>query len=139
MSHPPLLRLVAAAIATAALGACNLVIGVDDFEAAPNECASAADCPVPAAACLEATCAEGRCGEGPRALGAACSVGAGTTCDGTGTCVKCVPQSKVPAELNTDHECGGPSCAKCPDGDRCEKDADCLGARCVAKVCSTLG
>jgi hypothetical protein len=134
-----LARLAAAALTASALGACNLVIGVDDFEPAPHECASAADCLVPAAACLEAACVEGRCGEAPRSLGSACSVGAGTTCDGTGSCVKCLPQEKVPAELNTGRGCGGPSCTRCPDGERCEADGDCLGGRCVAKVCSTLG
>lgn len=142
MSHAPaprLARLVAAALVAAALVGCNLVIGVDDYEAAPAECASAADCAVPVAACLEASCVEGRCGEAPRAAGAACSVGAGTTCDGTGSCVACLPHEKVPSGLETGDGCGGPSCTKCPDGQRCEKDADCLGARCVAKVCATLG
>ena len=133
------LQLAAAALTALALGACNLLIGVDGYEAAPNECASGADCPVPGAACLEATCTAGRCGDGPRAIGAACAVGAGTTCDGTGTCVECVAPDKVPAELLTGKGCGGPSCTKCPDGDRCESNGDCLSKKCVGKVCSTLG
>ncbi len=130
---------LAAVLLSGSVGACNLILGVDGYEAAPNQCAAPADCPVPAAACLEATCVDGACGDGPRALGAACSVGAGTTCDGSGLCIECLPPEKVPASMSTGNGCGGPSCAKCPDGQRCAVDGDCLSKRCIQRVCSTLG
>lgn len=128
-----------ALLALLALGACNVLIGVDDYQPAPDECTKPADCPTPSAPCLEATCSNGTCGEGPRALGAACSVGKGTTCDGTGTCVACLPPAKVPPSLNTGDGCGGPSCTKCPDGQKCAVDGDCLSKHCASGTCASPG
>lgn len=134
----PLAVLVAGAFSVA-LGACNLLIGVDGYEATAVECAASTDCPVAVAACREATCTGGACGERPRSLGSRCAVGEGTTCDGNSSCVKCLPQDDVPPELNTGNGCGGPSCTKCPDGQRCGSGADCISEHCVHRICDTLG
>jgi hypothetical protein len=128
---------VASALSLGLLG-CNTIIGADGFEAAPAECATSADCPVPADACSEATCTAGACGVGPRALGAACTANGGTTCDGKGSCVACVPPADVPPALLTGDGCGGPSCTQCPDGQACLVATDCLGKRCDQKHCGSL-
>src|SRR3954471_8839085 len=37
--------------------------------------------------------------------------------------------------LETDSDCGGPTCAKCANGKKCTASLDCAGSACTAGIC----
>jgi hypothetical protein len=82
-------------------------------------------------------CATGKhCGGGPDCLGGECSSDAGT-----GVCVQTPCSNGVVDPLETDVDCGGPTCGKCALGKMCGAKGDCQSnvcqmGRCVAAACN---
>lgn len=87
-------------------------------------------------------------------------VGAGTPCNGSqfcngfGLCVQCLSNADCPGGVcfkeqcvsaqcsdgqtnggETDVDCGGPQCSKCPPGAKCGADADCNSLTCQGGLC----
>ena len=104
--------------------------------------------------CTEDTCSGGAPLHTPLAAGTTCQAGDGKLCDGEGACVecieagdctsgvcaqsKCVPPACTDAVKNGDEsdvDCGGGTCAACPDGDACGVAADCQSGVCTTGVC----
>jgi cysteine-rich repeat protein len=104
--------------------------------------------------CTDDVCNAGVPENNPSAAKTACSVGAGTLCDGDGACVECVDLSDCSSgvcEANacvpptcldevrngneTSVDCGGADCTPCADGQPCALDDDCMNHVCGGGVC----
>jgi cysteine-rich repeat protein len=105
--------------------------------------------------CTADSCAGGMPLNTPSAAGSACSVGAGTQCDGNGACVECLQNSDCTvtgfcSALHTclaatcgdlalngtesDIDCGG-SCSPCGTDKACLFNADCASKVCTLNKC----
>ena len=100
--------------------------------------------------CTDDTCAAGAPVNDPKPIGASCASMGGAYCDGAKACVECIlpgdcatgvcsaNHTCAPAECGdgvsngqeTDIDCGGPVCGKCPTGKACTKGADCIDGVC---------
>ena len=107
--------------------------------------------------CTIDVCVEGTPVNDPAIAGTACAQDNGKLCDGAGACVECltggdcvsgvcsVANTCAPASCGdgaknggeTDIDCGGPRCGKCPTDKICDANADCIDGVCdpVMKVC----
>lgn len=113
-------------------------------------CEEPGDCPV--GICEDPTCTAGTCGVTQKAEGTACATG---VCSAAGNCVECIDQAQCTApaicEMNqcatpeclngvlddgeTDVDCGGPTCPKCPVDDLCMVGSDCITNYCDGGIC----
>jgi len=102
-----------------------------DGQGACKACVSATQCPASTTTCATATCTANACTSTFAAKGMACADSGGTLCNGSGTCVAISCADGVQNGNETDVDCGGGTCAPCPDGDTCK-----VGTDCTDKVCS---
>jgi hypothetical protein len=109
--------------------------------------------PTPESACFVGFCAmSGAPSFAPTDKGVACtSSSGGTRCDGAGNCVRCLDASDCPSGegctrmktcapatcldglkdgVETDVDCGGPSCPGCEAGQMCQMGSDCTSDIC---------
>jgi uncharacterized delta-60 repeat protein len=107
--------------------------------------------------CTLDVCKDGVLTHDPAAIGAACSEGGGSRCDGAGTCVDCITNANCTAGAvcaagacvsptcadgvkngtEVDIDCGGSDCARCDAGKVCGGHPDCKSGLCAAGVCAT--
>lgn len=107
--------------------------------------------------CTADTCAAGVPMNDASPVGTACASGGGQLCDGAGSCVECLMNGDcmsgvcsaggtcAPAECGdgmqngdeTDVDCGGPVCGKCPADKACMAASDCIDGVCddMLKLC----
>jgi hypothetical protein len=94
----------------------------------------------------------------PEMVGTKCSTEGGSVCNGVGACVECnldadckdpakplcgIAWKCVPVTCNdgkkdgaeTDQDCGGGTCAPCPDGLKCKGPTDCQSGVCTNEKC----
>lgn len=81
--------------------------------------------------CRQFTC-DGTCGTEHAAANTPCDEGGGAVCDGNGNCVAATCTDGVRGQGETDVDCGGPDCAPCADGARCDGPDDCASGFCPA-------
>jgi hypothetical protein len=96
------------------------------------ECTKARDCGMDE--CKTFTCDAGKCASEAK-TDAPCNMGMGK-CTAEGNCMP-VPAGctdGMPNGKETDVDCGGPDCAKCPNTKKCAMASDCVSAFCDASV-----
>lgn len=117
-----------------------------------------ADVPVDGLQCTDDVCTAGAPSNPPRALGATCSEGTGTKCDGAGVCVQCnvgadcgsgvctsnvcqapTCMDNVRNAAETDVDCGGGACPPCRPARACVGNSDCQTNLCTMSVCQSPG
>lgn len=142
------------AVAVQAPGDCSLIVcdGTGQTVTVPLD----TDLPDDGAECTIDTCTNGAASNPPADSGMACSQGGGTLCDGLGACVGCIVGADCASGVcqssacvaptcgdlvmnggESDVDCGGPSCAQCPDGAACGVGSDCQSGVCGAGACQT--
>jgi hypothetical protein len=116
-----------------------------------------ADTPDDANDCTADTCLAGVPTFTPLAVGAACAMGGGKKCTAMSKCVECVADADCASMVcdvlaskcapagcgdnvkngsETDTDCGGAACPKCPTGKVCTAGTDCVGGACTGGVCA---
>ena len=106
--------------------------GIRNQEETGVDCGATCErCPRASTCTLDEDCASGTCGA------AGCEVGVSACCQAA-SCDDGVANGDSPAASESDIDCGGtdPECARCPDGGRCRRGADCASSVCNAGVCS---
>jgi plastocyanin len=104
--------------------------------------------------CTTDSCSAGTTVNDPKSSGAPCASNGGKVCDGAKACVECVLDPNcasgvcgadhkcVPAScgdgvkngMETDVDCGGPTCGKCNAGSVCMSAGDCVDGVCDPKT-----
>jgi alpha-tubulin suppressor-like RCC1 family protein len=104
-----------------------------DGNGACVRCVSDGDCAPTGTVCASVACSGNACKVTNANKGATCSEGAGTVCDGNGSCVAAACTDSLKDGNETDVDCGGGApCQPCPDARACK-----VGSDCVNKVCGT--
>lgn len=120
-----------------------------------------ANVPTPPSPCLVGTCTNGVAGAAPAPAGTACGQ-TGLTCDGAGTCDRCISSAACSSPLvcgaggtcvapscsdgiqdgqETGVDCGGGApmdCPPCSVGEGCVVDTDCSTGSCCSNVCADV-
>jgi len=115
-----------------------------------------ADKPTDANDCTIDTCTAGVAANTPKPVGDPCTTGSAMKCTADSMCVECVVNTdcgsmvcdpltnkcapidcgdKVKNGVETDIDCGGITCPRCPTGKACKVSTDCVGGACTGSVC----
>ncbi len=130
---------------------------VCDGAGATKSIPDAADKPDDANDCTDDTCTADVPTFTAKSVGAPCTMGGGKKCTAASTCVECVADGdclsgvcdlltnkcapagcgdNVKNGTETDLDCGGAACPKCPTGKVCAAGTDCVGGACAGSVCA---
>jgi hypothetical protein len=107
-------------------GAGNIVSAADDSDAPADD----------GNQCTTDVCTAGVPSHPNRSLGAACSQGGGSLCDGAGACVAASCSDGAYNGSETDVDCGGGTCPACPTNSGCAVNSDCETSICTANICA---